>query len=210
MVDYYQDHYEIYHQRTFSIDPAPFLVPFVKGLTAGARVLDIGCGSGRDLCWLKKHGFVATGFERSAGLAAIARRLSGCPVIEGDFENFDFSTLTTDAVLLCGSLVHVPHDRLPRILKRICRSMAGAFHPSAGCKQTYDSSHPLIYLSLKEGDGDCTSSDGRRFYLWRDHQLRQTLTTAGFHIIRFSRSDSAMGNKDVWLSYDLRPPVPGR
>lgn len=75
--DFYSTHYRKYHEKTFDIDPAGFLLPFVQHLKPGAHVLDIGCGSGRDLLWLTKKGFKATGFECSAGLAAVARQNSG-------------------------------------------------------------------------------------------------------------------------------------
>ncbi len=71
----------------------------------------MGCGSGRDLLWLKERGFKVMGFERSEGLAELARKNSGCEVIEGDFETFDFSPLSFDAVIASGSLVHVPHEK---------------------------------------------------------------------------------------------------
>jgi len=34
---------------------------------------ELGCGSGRDLLWLKNRGFHVIGFERSPGLAELCR-----------------------------------------------------------------------------------------------------------------------------------------
>ena len=98
MKDFYSENYKLYHERTFSIDPSLFLEPLIKVLPRGAYILDVGCGSGRDLLWLKERGFKVMGFERSEGLAELARKNSGCEVIEGDFETFDFSLLSFDAV----------------------------------------------------------------------------------------------------------------
>lgn len=46
-----------YHAQTFPLNPAPFLEPLTRHVPAPAPnpvlVLDVGCGSGRDLLWLK-------------------------------------------------------------------------------------------------------------------------------------------------------------
>lgn len=51
---------------------------------------------------VKKRGFDVIGFERSPGLAELARDNAGCEVIEGDFETYDFSSILVDAVMLVG------------------------------------------------------------------------------------------------------------
>ena len=103
MSDFYQNNYRAYHEKTFSIDPSSFLEPFASHLAEDSLILDVGCGSGRDLLWLKNRGFKVIGFERSKGLAELARENVGCEVIEGDFETFDFSTLSVDAIILINS-----------------------------------------------------------------------------------------------------------
>ena len=118
MKDFYSKNYKQYHERTFSVDPSPFLSPFIRALPKGASILDVGCGSGRDLLWLKKRGFKVAGLERSAGLAELARKNSGCEVLECDFETFDFSQLSFDAVISSGSLVHISHEKFQHPILR--------------------------------------------------------------------------------------------
>jgi len=175
-----------YFEKTFSIDPSPFLSPFVKLLPSGASVLDVGCGSGRDLLWLKNLGYKAVSFERSKGLAQMARKNSGCKVIEGDFEVFDFSTLSFDAVLSSGSMVHTPHENVSATLINITKSMLSA----------------IVYISFKEGLG--TKVDGDRiFYLWSDNDLKNLFKENGFEVIASTVSESAVNSKDVWIGYVL-------
>jgi len=191
MKDFYSENYKLYHERTFSIDPSLFLEPFIKVLPKGAYILDVGCGSGRDLLWLKERGFKVLGFERSKGLAELARKNSGCEVIEGDFETFDFSALSFDAVLASGSLVHIPHEKFAAIFQNITKCMSSA----------------IIYISLKEGTGLKTDDEGRTFYLWSDEELRRLFAKDGFNVIDLSRSESAVNSKDVWLGYVLKKSV---
>jgi SAM-dependent methyltransferase len=188
MSDYYQENYKAYHEKSFSIDPSSFLTPLAKRLPAEAFVLDVGCGSGRDLLWMKKHGFEVIGFERSPGLAELAREITGCEIIEGDYETYDFSLIQVDAVLLVGVMVHVPRERFSNIFKNITSAI-----PDNG----------LVLTTLKEGSGDITYPDGRIFYLWEDPKAREMFDTLGFKVCDFSSSVSKTGTGDVWMSYIL-------
>lgn len=188
MQNFYQRHYRTYHQKTFHIDPSSFLEPLIRHLTPGDTLLDVGCGSGRDLLWLKEHGFKVTGFERSEGLAALAQKCVGCEIIGGDFETFDFSEQTFDAILLSGSLVHIPHAQLEVVFGRV---MSGL---DEGGK---------VLVSLKEGQGSSIDGDGRIFYLWQNEALRDIFSRHGFTVLEYHRAVSKVNSGDTWLSYVL-------
>ena len=208
VIDFYQKHYAAYHERTFGIDPAPWLEPLAAKLVSGARILDVGCGSGRDLVWLKKRGYRVLGFERSSGLAGLAREAAGCEVIQGDFTVFDFSALTMDAVIMAGVLVHLPHSELPGIFKNITRALVNRpGRGGAGVSKNLSSNHadPLpvsfVLISLKEGKGRYKGADGRIFYLWQDAALRTLFADCGFTVLEFRRRPSALGTGERWLGY---------
>lgn len=187
--DYYDRRSRAYFQQTGHIDPARFLSTFVRHLTIGSRILDIGCGSGRDMKWLKTQGFEVSGLECSAALASLARQTAGCPVHEADFTTFDFSSVHMDALLIVGALVHLPHHRLRRTIQRFLKALGRT---------------GVVYLSLKKGSGHRDTRDGRRFFLWQDHQLRPLLGSTGARILDFQESQSALGTDDTWLGYVLR------
>jgi len=188
MSDYYQKKYKAYHEKTFSIDPSSFLSPLAQRLPPEAFVLDVGCGSGRDLLWMKKRGFDVIGFERSPGLAELARDNAACEVIEGDFESYDFSSALVDAIMLVGALVHVPHQRFSNVFQNITSAI---------------SDNGSVLITLKQGSGDRTDSDGRIFYLWEESKTREVFDTLGFKVCDFSTSVSKTGSGDVWMSYVL-------
>ncbi len=202
MPDYYHSHFREYYNRTFSIDPSDFLNPFIKKFALGSHILDIGCGSGRDILWLKNKGFKVTGFERSSGLADLARKNSGCEVIEGDFETFDFSRLSADAILASGSLVHTPHNRLQDVIKNISQVLSVA-QVQRSHDTTFQYKSNLLYLSLKQGSGSKTDNKGRVFYFWTDKELRNLFNKIGFAVSNFLQSRSAAGTGEVWLGYVL-------
>jgi SAM-dependent methyltransferase len=192
MQDYYQKKYKSYHEKTFTIDPSDFLAPLAKRLTAGAIVLDVGCGSGRDLLWMKKKGFDVIGFDRSSSLVKLARENAGCEVIEGDFETYDFSEISADAIMLIGALVHISYDRFSDLFKDIILSL---------------SDFGKILITLKEGTGTRTDTEGRTFYLWQDEKARAIFANLDFKVCDFSRSTSKTGSGEVWLGYVLEKKI---
>ena len=99
---FYEKNHQEYFNSTVTIDPSRFLSPLADLLKKGATILDVGCGSGRDLAWFAAQGFMPTGFEKAPSLAALARNFSRQPVIVGDFHSYDFSTLRFDALSLVG------------------------------------------------------------------------------------------------------------
>jgi SAM-dependent methyltransferase len=190
-MDFYAHNFRAYFDATAGIDPAPFLGPFVRHLIPGDRVLDVGCGSGRDLRWLQDQGMQVTGFERSAGLARLARRHAGCDIIEGDFCTYDFSVLKMDALLLCGALVHIPRHRLAAVLENILPAL------DPGSRRR------IVYLSLKEGHGSATDPKERVFSFWQEDALQSLFIACGMRIVNFQRRLAADGSGSLWLGYVL-------
>jgi len=186
MPDYYQQNHIRYYEQTVSIDPGSFLSPLAGCLKPGSTVLDVGCGSGRDLRWFRERGFAPTGFERSRGLAALARKHSECPVLEGDYEWFDFSETAADALVLVGALVHVPHIPFESVFRNILRALKPGGH---------------VLITLKEGRTESEEVGSRSFYLWQDEDSGEIFSKLGLEVIDFSRQTSKIRETDVWLGY---------
>lgn len=83
------------------------------------RILDLGCGPGRDLATFRALGHEATGLDGSAALAAMAREHSGCEVWEQDFLALQLPAGHFDGVYANASLFHVPGQELPRVLREL-------------------------------------------------------------------------------------------
>ncbi len=189
MTDYYQTHYQDYFNRTRYLDPSGFLMPLVSRLKEGATVLDVGCGSGRDLSWLKQQGFQPRGFEKSPGLARLAREATGCEIIEGDFETYDFSGLSVDAILLVTSLVHLPHHRFEAAMTKIMK----ALKPEG-----------WVLLSLKQGEGARKDDEGRTFYHWTESELETALSGTNLNTIESTITLSVKNREEAIISMLLR------
>jgi len=75
-------------------------------LPSGARILDIGCGTGRHSVELARRGFDVTGLDLSTGMLQIARAKAeaaglGIHFVEGDATRFTFPQPFDAAICLC-------------------------------------------------------------------------------------------------------------
>jgi ubiquinone/menaquinone biosynthesis C-methylase UbiE len=78
-------------------------------LKPGARVADLGCGSGAFTHLLKRAGYDCVGLDLSPKLIALARRkYPGIEFLEGDVERLPFAAESLDGVLLSGIVHHLP------------------------------------------------------------------------------------------------------
>jgi SAM-dependent methyltransferase len=96
----------------------------LSSLPRGARVADLGCGSGIFTELLRRQGYQSTGLDISPKLVALGRRkYPGLELIEGDAENLPLETESLDGVLLSG-LVHQFPDprRLAGEVRRVLRN----------------------------------------------------------------------------------------
>jgi SAM-dependent methyltransferase len=79
------------------------------GLPAGARILDAGCGSGRNMVELAQHGTV-TGVELSPTSVRLARERSVGEVIEGTALDMPFDDGSFDLTMSLDVIEHLADD----------------------------------------------------------------------------------------------------
>ncbi len=114
----------------------------LTGLPRGAKVADLGCGSGAFTEMLRCEGYDAVGVDISPKLVALGKRkYPGLNLIEGDVEHLPFENGSYDGVLLSGLVHHFPDPRkcaaeTSRVLKSGGRFMA--FDPNR--------MNPFMYL----------------------------------------------------------------
>jgi SAM-dependent methyltransferase len=94
-----------YDQRRLAII-ADLLAPFIP--SPRARILDVGCATGRLLALLRERGFPDVhGLDPSPACAAAAGRLYGVPVRTTTLSRLHESGETFDVVILVGVLEHI-------------------------------------------------------------------------------------------------------
>jgi SAM-dependent methyltransferase len=83
------------------------------------RILDLGCGPGRDLAYFRSLGHEAVGLDGSARFVEMARAASGCEVLHQSFLDLSLEAARFDGIFANASLFHVPTQELPRVLGQL-------------------------------------------------------------------------------------------
>ncbi len=117
-----------------------FLDRLVLHLRPPARILDLGCGTGRPISeFLLGRGFAVTGVDQAEELLALARvRLPGGRWVHGTMEAFEPDE-EYDGAVMWDSLFHVPRGEIGPILRKV----VGSLRPGARLMLTVGGSdHP--------------------------------------------------------------------
>jgi SAM-dependent methyltransferase len=121
-IAFYEDHAEEFFQRSVDTPILEQQRAFAAMLPAGGRVLDAGCGSGRDAKLFREWGFQVTATEAAPKLAALARAHSGVDVQVMRFDQMAWEE-AFDGIWACASLLHVSRAKLPETLRRLRRAL---------------------------------------------------------------------------------------
>jgi len=176
-IDYYNKHAEEFTASTFEVDMESLYKPFLTELQEGARILDVGCGSGRDTLAFKNKGYHVDAIDYAEELVKKATRLTSIPIKLQSFYEIDADE-AYGGIWACASLLHCERNRLPEVLEKMLR----ALRPKG-----------VIYMSFKHGDLD-REKDGRHFTDLNEHQAEELLSQ--FKNISLVQQ---------WITIDKRP-----
>ena len=116
-LEHYGGRAEDFWEGTRDHDVDQNLDALLRALGPGRhRILDFGCGPGRDLISLPERGHEAIGLDGTDRFVEMARAHSGCEVLHQDFLALSLEPASLDGIFANASLFHVPTSELPRVL----------------------------------------------------------------------------------------------
>lgn len=146
-IKYYQDNAKSFYDRTIGADMSHIYKKFFAVLPPKAKILDAGCGSGRDSKYFLSLGYEVVAFDGSEEMVKLSTREIGKQTLHLRFEDMNFDC-EFDAVWASLSLLHVPYDQMRDVLIKIrCALKFGG----------------IFYASYKYGDYAMKSQE-RDFY----------------------------------------------
>ena len=162
--------------NTISVDFKSTQDKFLDKLQ-GKRILDFGCGSGRDTKYFLEKGYEVEAVDGSAELCKAASRYTGIPIRQMLFQELEEQN-RYDGIWACSSILHLPKKELkPVILKML----------DALC------SNGIIYTSFKYGEFE-GERNGRFF---------TDFTIETFS--EFVRDIDNIKMEENWITGDVRP-----
>lgn len=135
-LEYYNNNASAFTADTQNVDFSDFQKNFLQYIPEGGRILDLGCGAGRDSKAFIDAGYKVDAVDGSAELCRIAESYIGQPVTCARFQDFEPEGMY-NGIWACASLLHLSPEEIHAVLTK----MAEHLYPS-GC----------MYVSFKYGD----------------------------------------------------------
>ena len=174
-IRYYNENAKDFCAGTIGADMSVCRGKFVTYLQKGAKILDAGCGSGRDSKVFLDMGFDVVAMDASIEVCKEAEGYLNRPVLCQTFEGMDFVD-AFDGIWACASLLHVAKSEIDFVMEKMKRALKD---------------RGIMYVSFKYGENE-REKDGRFFSDYTEESLIQLLERHSFTI------------EEIFVSCDVR------
>ena len=176
-LEYYNSNAEKFFQDTINVSMKETYEKFLPRVKLEGKILDLGCGSGRDTKAFSDLGYDVVAIDASKKMVDLASEYAGLEVHLMDFKAIKWKN-HFDGLWACASLLHLKKSELS--------SVGVLLHESLKQGSSF-------YFSFKYGELDYVK-DGRFFQCYTEETISEILDKIGF-----SRE------REFWISNDLRP-----
>lgn len=173
---FYNKNAKAFAEETAFVDFKETQDKFIN-ILQGKRVLDFGCGAGRDSKYFVKAGLDVVAIDGSAELCQIAESYVGIPVQQMLFQELDDRS-RYDGIWACSSILHLPKEELRSVLMKMLNALTD---------------NGIIYTSFKYGEFE-GERNGRYF---------TDFTYESFY--EFIRDIKGITIEEYWYTGDVRP-----
>lgn len=185
-IDYYNRNAERFFLESLDIDMSEIYKMFLELIPSGGKILDAGCGSGRDSLYFIQNGFEVVAFDASFKLAEMASKLIGQEVLNLRFQELNrFEEF--DGIWACASLLHISRAEMDDVLRRLIAALK---------------IEGTLYVLFKYGDKEIVDN-GRFFNYYNEDSFSELLSKhPAVEVIKCRVDDDTRPGKEnqKWLN----------
>lgn len=174
---YYDQNAESFAAGTVGVPFTDIQDRFLALLAPGGKILDFGCGSGRDTKYFHEKGFAVDAVDGSEEMCRYAREYTGMPVRKMLFAELSVAE-EYDGIWACSSILHLPPDELTDVFKKMIRALK---------------TDGILYTSFKYGDR-AGMRNGRYFTDFTEESFE-----------KYIRGIEGICIRMLWVTGDVRP-----
>lgn len=185
-IDYYNKNARNFIDRTVNIDMSILADQFLEGVVVKGRILDLGCGSGRDSLYFMNKGYDVYAIDGSKALVEYAKNILGINVEQSTYEDYETS-LNFDGIWASASLLHVPEEDMVQVVKKFTKKLKV---------------QGIFFMSFKKYKKNF-SNEGRDFTCYEEAGLRKMIQgVEDLDIVKIIETPSAKEGheEERWVS----------
>lgn len=176
-ISYYNTNALSFIENTINASMTDTLERFLTHVPAGSRILDFGCGSGRDTKVFLEKGYEVEAIDGSEELCKYASEYTGLQVRHMYFQDLN-EVEKYDGIWACSSILHLNRKDLEDVFQRISMALK---------------TDGVLYTSFKYGTFE-GERNGRYFTDMTEETISDLLKEVGnLQIV------------DTWITGDVRP-----
>jgi len=202
-IRWYDDNADAYAENAKKVSFEQSIEAFLSRLPAHPRVLEAGCGTGRDARVFRAKGAEVTGVDISEGLIAVARKENpDISFVSSSFLSLPFGDASFDGVWSHASLVHL------ETVEEVRQALAEFY------RVTKPGGFLYVYVKQQQGEektaivSDSLSNHDRFFRYYTPGEMAGLLAEAGFTVGEPEFSDDPHGRTEVkWIQFTVQKPA---
>lgn len=176
-LNYYNNNAIDFVTNTRNVDFTTTQNTFIKHLPKASKILDFGCGSGRDTKYFLDQGFLVDAIDGSSELCKLATEYTGIEVTCMQFQDIEVLN-RYNAIWACSSILHLSIDELKIVFIKLAAALK---------------TNGIVYTSFKYGD----------FEGYRDDRYFIDMMEEKFMNLLDEIQVFAM--EKIWITSDVRP-----
>lgn len=186
-LNYYNQNSKEYFEITKNLKTTEIYEVFLDNIKPSSKILDLGCGSGRDSLYFKSIGHDVTSVDGSIELAKEAEKLIGQEVIVSTFEELKLKE-KFDGIWACASLLHVKRENIEDVLRNLTSNLKD---------------DGVFYLSFKYGANEFIDERNRYFNCYTEESFIEMIKNIKEYKIKdIYKTGDTLGGREglIWLN----------